>query len=127
MTATRAGRSPQPAGVVTFDVFSALIDSRRGGSAFFNRASTGRGWPMTGPAVYDQWDRQNKHLHAQGGPWRPFADLAAQALTTVYQDFQLAGEPNIDCTHLLESMADWPLWPDVTATALAKITTPSDC
>ena len=79
---------------------------------------------MTGPAVYDQWDRRNKRLHAQAGSWRQFAELAVQALTGVYQDFQRPAYPDIDCTHLLESMADWPLWPDVTTTAITKIDHP---
>ena len=103
---------------------SALIDSRRGGSDFFQHTATARGWQLTGPAVYDDWDRRNKQLHAQLGPWRPFADLAADALTAVYRTYQLAGDPAADCAHLLESMAGWPLWPDVTAAALTGVGRP---
>ncbi len=121
---TGTAPNPENSGVVTFDVFSALIDSRRGGSDFFQHTATARGWQLTGPAVYDDWDRRNKQLHAQLGPWRPFADLAADALTAVYRTYQLAGDPAADCAHLLESMAGWPLWPDVTAAALTGVDRP---
>lgn len=56
--------------------------------------------------------------------WRSFTSLAIHALTAAYQDFQLTGEPNTDCIHLLDSMADWPLWPDITTTTLGAINHP---
>lgn len=99
--------------VVTFDVFSALVDSRRGASAFLGAWAGARGWPCTGAAVYDAWDAENKRLHRDVEEWVPFAALAERALATTYADLALAGDPGSDAAALLDSMAEWPLWPDV--------------
>jgi 2-haloacid dehalogenase len=45
---------------VTFDLFSALVDSRTGGSRALQAVADHRGWPVSGEALYDEWDRQNK-------------------------------------------------------------------
>ena len=108
--------------LVTFDVFSALIDSRTGGSAYFaDRAVSYGGWAVTGQRVYDDWDAQNKRLHAQIRRWRPFAEIAEIALASVYLDLGIASDVTADCRGLLASMTQWPLWPDVTKEALIKI------
>lgn len=99
--------------VVTCDVFSALTDSRTGAALFL--ASLGRDWAVPPDAVATDWDARTKELHRLGGPWRPHATLAAEALTETYRELWLAGDPDADCRGLLASMADWPLWPDVAA------------
>jgi len=105
---------------VTFDVFSALIDSRSGGSDFFGKLAAPRSWDRSPSEVYDRWDTRNKALHRQCTAWRPYAELARTALTDTYRELGLTGDPGEDCARLLASMADWPLWADV-ATAPPQI------
>ncbi len=99
--------------VVTFDVFSALVDSRTGGGAQLDRWARERGWPRSGPDVYDRWDAENKRLHRDRSHWVPFATLAREALATTYDELHLDGRVDDDAAALLASMAQWPLWPDV--------------
>lgn len=98
---------------VTCDVFSALIDSRSGGVDFFGGLGASRSWDCSPSEVYRRWDGQNKALHRQCTSWRPYAELAAVALSEVYQALGLTGDPGEDCAGLLVDMAHWPLWPDV--------------
>ncbi len=104
--------------VVTFDLFSALLDSRTGGAAAFDRIGSGRGWVATGIAVYDRWDTLNKaaqreaSLHAPA-TWVSYRELAGRALATTYAELGLSGDARTDTAALLESVAGWPLWPDV--------------
>lgn len=99
--------------VVTFDLFSALIDSRRGGSAFFQRLAGQRGWRTDAESVYDRWDAANKEAHRRCSDWVPFRLLARDALARTYQALALEGEPTADAQALLDGVGDWPLWPDV--------------
>jgi 2-haloacid dehalogenase len=105
---------------VTFDVFSALIDSRSGGSDFFGKLATRRSWECLPSEVYERWDARNKALHLQCRGWVPYVELARTALADTYQELVLSGDPREDCARLLASMADWPLWADV-ATAPPQI------
>lgn len=98
--------------IVTFDVFSALIDSRAGGSAHFGTLGAERGWTVAGREVYDAWDWTNKAAHASEQQWRTFAEIAADALGDAYRQLGLAGDARADTAPLLDSMAGWPLWPD---------------
>ncbi|MFP5253048.1 MAG: haloacid dehalogenase [Actinomycetes bacterium] len=99
--------------VVTFDLFSALIDSRQGASAAFARLAEGRGWSASPTLVFDTWDRCNKGLHAQVTSWVPFARLAEEALAVTYRQLGLDGDPGRDAEELLSGVGAWPLWPDV--------------
>ena len=98
---------------VTFDLFSALIDSRTGGSAALARIGTGRGWRPAAEAVYDAWDARNKASQKNTAEWVPFAEHCRRALADTYRALDLAGDPAADVTRLLASLPDWPLWPDV--------------
>lgn len=49
---------------MTFDLFSALIDSRTGGSATSARLADERGWAVGGEVLYDVWDARNKASRA---------------------------------------------------------------
>jgi 2-haloalkanoic acid dehalogenase type II len=98
---------------VTFDLFSALIDSRTGGSAALARIGARRGWRPAVDAVYDAWDARNKSSQKTAVEWVPFAEHCRRALADTYRALQLAGDPDVDVVRLLESMSDWPLWPDV--------------
>ena len=90
---------------VTFDVFSALVDSRSGGSDFFGKVATLRSWDCLPSQVYERWDTRNKALHLQCRAWVPFAELARTALTDTYQELGLSGDPSEDCARLLASVA----------------------
>jgi 2-haloacid dehalogenase len=108
--------------LVTFDLFSALIDSRHGGGTFLQSLADQRGWPPRGKELYDDWDARSKHAQAHARPWVPFAQLAEQALRATYEHHALPGDAHADCAGLLASIADWPLWPDVES-ALAALDT----
>ena len=108
--------------IVTFDVFSALTDSRSGGSAALQSISEAQGWPATGPELYDRWDAANKESHRVVDGWLPFAELSALAMSAALSKLGLPDD-NADSisSDLLDSMTDWPLWPDVSAESLGGI------
>lgn len=98
---------------MTFDLFSALIDSRTGGSAAFHTLARSRGWPLSGTEVYDAWDANNKAAQRDCGSWVPWRGPASDALATTYTDLQVDGAVAADLDVLVDSMSRWPLWPDV--------------
>lgn len=99
--------------VVTFDLFSALIDSRTGAASALQQTADSRGWPVTGAELYDVWDRHNKELQRNCRDWVPYRDLAAAAMAGAYEDLGLRGDPSGDAVELMATVSDWPLWPDV--------------
>ena len=105
---------------VTFDLFSALIDARSGGSQALAAITAGRGWDVAGTDLYDDWDARNKASQKDtpdddGAPWVPFAEHCRRALAGTYAARGLDADPAADVTALLDSLPDWPLWPDVEA------------
>lgn len=104
---------PEQRPAVTFDLFSALIDSRAGGATTLHRLGGSRGWPVTGGDVYDAWDAHNKEAQRTCATWVPYRELAARALGAAYGELGLDGDPAQDTGLLLASMREWPLWPDV--------------
>lgn len=99
--------------VVTFDLFSALVDSRTGAAAWFDALGARRGWSAAGTSVYDEWDRRNKAAQRAVTEWVSFVDLSREALAGVYDALGLAGDPREDVDTLFAAVGDWPLWPDV--------------
>jgi 2-haloacid dehalogenase len=99
--------------LVTFDLFSALVDSRTGGSAVLGRLAADRGWEVDGERLYDEWDRRNKASQRDEPEWVPFAEHCRRALVATYAGLGLDGEATADARLLNESVAEWPLWPDV--------------
>lgn len=99
--------------VVTFDLFSALVDSRTGASAAFRGLVRDRGWPVTGEQLYDVWDPLNKAAQRDCPTWVPWREPATTALTRAYGRLGLDGDEAAHVELLAASMADWPLWPDV--------------
>ncbi|GEP26747.1 haloacid dehalogenase [Cryobacterium levicorallinum] len=99
--------------VVTFDLFSALLDSRAGGAAVFGHLAEAAGWSPSGTEIYDTWDALNKTAQRDCRDWVPYVDLAASALARCYERLGIVGRPEHDWSVVLESMSDWPLWPDV--------------
>ena len=100
---------------VTLDLFSALVDSRAGGTAALDRIGGGRGWPVDAAVVYDAWDARNKASQKEAANWMSFAEHSRRALSATYRELGLRGDPDVDVGRLLDSVADWPLWPDVRA------------
>ena len=109
MSAPEASTLP----LVTLDLFSALIDSRTGGSTFLSELARERAWSVAGATVYSAWDSTNKELQRQCLTWTPFRELSRQSLAVTYRDLCLAGDPSQDTEALLAGVGDWPLWPDV--------------
>ena len=99
--------------LITFDLFSALIDSRMGGSAVLDGLAHARGWPVDGGTLYDVWDARNKASQRDLATWVPFAEHCRRALAGAYAGLDLAGDADADVVVLLRSVGDWPLWPDV--------------
>jgi len=106
--------------LVTFDLFSALIDSRTGGSAALGALAAEHGWDVAGIDLYDDWDARNKASqkdvpHGDGLPWVPFAEHCRRALAGTYAARGLSADAAADVEVLLASLPEWPLWPDVAA------------
>jgi 2-haloacid dehalogenase len=99
--------------VITFDLFSALIDSRMGASAVLDGLARARGWPIDGGRLHDEWDRRNKASQRDLAEWVPYAEHCRRALAATYAAFDLDGDADQDAVVLLRSVGDWPLWPDV--------------
>ncbi|MEI5672767.1 MULTISPECIES: HAD family hydrolase [unclassified Nocardioides] len=109
--------------VVTFDLFSALTDSRTGAAALLGRLAAERGWEQDGTALYDRWDRHNKALQRTARPPTTFHDLSREALARAYDELgHPLGRVDDDLALLEESVADWPLWPDAEAALQAVAT-----
>jgi 2-haloacid dehalogenase len=108
--------------IVTFDVFSALTDSRSGGSATLQALSEAREWSASGSEIYDAWDAINKESHRAVDRWEPFAELSVRAMRAALAKLALPhDEAESISRDLLDSMADWPLWPDVSAESLREV------
>ena len=101
--------------VITFDVFSALIDSRSGGGGALGELAARRSWPVSGTDVYARWDAINKESQRTCRSWVPFRELSRLALAETYRQLELPGDAAADAEWLLASVADWPLWPDAAA------------
>ncbi len=99
--------------LVTFDLFSALIDSRTGASRVLTGIAAEHGWHLDGERLYDEWDRRNKASQRDEPEWMPFAEHCTRSLAATYDDLGLTGRPAADAALLLGSVSGWPLWPDV--------------
>lgn len=106
---------------VSFDVYSALVDSRRGGTRAFTEVVDAHSWDVDPAVLYDAWDAANKQAHASSGPhFLPFRELATGAMRTTLGDLELNGDPTAITADVLASMRHWPHWPD-TPDALASV------
>jgi len=101
--------------VVTFDLFSALIDSRTGGTAALEPLAAERHWEPSPGEVYDDWDARNKTAQRGCETWRSYVSLAGDALTETYAALRLDGDAATDLSRILDTLPEWPLWPDVEA------------
>lgn len=105
--------APGPDVVVTFDLFSALTDSRSGAGRALDRLAKERGWPVGGYDVWDDWDRRHKAAQRECTEWVPYDVLARASLEDSYRELRLTGEAGEDLDRILASLPDWPLWDDV--------------
>ena len=101
--------------MITFDLFSALIDARTGASRVLAAIAAERRWPIDGERLYDEWDRRNKASQRDEQEWISFAEHCRRSLAAAYADLGLTGPATVDAAMLLGSVAGWPLWPDVAA------------
>jgi 2-haloacid dehalogenase len=101
--------------LVTFDLFSALIDSRAGASRVLGELARAHGWDVDGGRLYDLWDAHNKASQRDLDHWVPFAEHCRRALAAAYVELRRAADADADTDHLLASVGEWPLWPDVAA------------
>jgi 2-haloacid dehalogenase len=101
--------------LLTFDLFSALLDSRTGGSAAFAQIAGAHGWDVAAEDLYDRWDAANKASQRDEPEWVPFSEHSRRALGAVYADLGLDGDAGADTAVLLGSVGNWPLWADVEA------------
>lgn len=113
--------------IVTFDLFSALLDTRTGAGAAFDELATSRGWPIGGLDLYDRWDAHNKAAQkdvaarvASGGEWESFAALSTRMLGRTYEELDLDADHEADMRTVHASIPRWSPWPDVVA-ALASL------
>jgi 2-haloacid dehalogenase len=102
-----------PRRVVTFDLFSALIDSRSGGSAALDALARANDWPVSGFELYDAWDPRNKAAQWDCAVWEPWRGPAGRAVVAAYAALGIDGDPAEAVEALVRSMPEWPLWSDV--------------
>jgi len=101
--------------VVTFDLFSALVDSRTGATAVLQRLGGDRRWRPSATEVYDDWDARNKEAQGACKTWTSYESLAGAAMAETYAALGLDGDAVSDISKILDTLSDWPLWPDVEA------------
>jgi 2-haloacid dehalogenase len=99
--------------LVTFDLFSALLDSRTGGTVAFGQIVAAHGWDVGAQELYDRWDAANKASQRDETEWLPFTEHSRRALAAVYAERGLDGDADADTAVLLGTVGNWPLWPDV--------------
>lgn len=98
---------------VSFDVYSALIDSRSGAGRTFTAVSSARGWPRDGEKLYVGWDARNKALHAQADGTESFRTLATRAMAGLLEELEVHDDAAQVTDAVLADVGSWPTWPDV--------------
>jgi 2-haloacid dehalogenase len=98
---------------VTFDVYTALVDSRRGGTAAFVELARRRAWNVDPEELFVGWDARNKAIQAKTTPFVTYRVLARMALVDVCTQFGLDVDASADTAFLLSTIDRWPHYPDV--------------
>lgn len=106
--------------IVTFDLFSALLDTRTGAGAAFDELASSRGWSIDGLALYDRWDAHNKAAQkdlalrlASGDGWESFASMSTRMLGRTYEELGLDADHVADMRTVHATIPHWSPWPDV--------------
>ncbi|MQB00391.1 MAG: haloacid dehalogenase [Actinobacteria bacterium] len=98
---------------VTFDVYSALVDSRRGATAAFAELAHRHAWNVDPEELFDGWDARNKALQATIKPFATYKALARRALEDTYEELELDVDAAADTEYLLSTIDRWPHYSDV--------------
>ncbi len=98
---------------VTFDLYSALVDSRRGGTAAFVELGRRSAWKVDAEELFVRWDARNKALQAKTTPFVTYRELARRALVDVCTELELDVEASTDTAFMLSTIDRWPHYPDV--------------
>lgn len=98
---------------ISFDVYSALIDSRTGAGRTFAAVSTARGWPRDGEMLYVGWDARNKALHAGADGSESFRALSTRAMAGLLAELDIRDDAGAVTDQVLADVGSWPTWPDV--------------
>jgi 2-haloacid dehalogenase len=98
---------------VTFDVYSALVDSRRGGTGAFVELARRRAWKADPEELFVRWDARNKALQGETTPFITYRELAHRALVDVCTELGLDVDASVDTEFLLSTIDRWPHFPDV--------------
>jgi 2-haloacid dehalogenase len=98
---------------VTFDVYSALVDSHRGGTAAFAELARRNAWKVDPEELFVGWNARNKALQAETKPFVTFKELARRALVGVCTELELDVDASADTAFLLSTIDRWPHYPDV--------------
>jgi 2-haloacid dehalogenase len=69
---------------VTFDVYSALVDSRRGGTAAFIELARRNAWKVDPEELFVGWDARNKALQGETTAYVTYRELARRALVGLH-------------------------------------------
>jgi 2-haloacid dehalogenase len=98
---------------VTFDVYSALVDSRRGGTGAFVELARRRAWKADPEELFVRWDARNKALQGEITPFVSYRELARRALVDVCTELGLDVDASVDTEFLFSTIGRWPHFPDV--------------
>jgi 2-haloalkanoic acid dehalogenase type II len=98
---------------VTFDVYSALVDARRGGTAAFFELARRRAWRVDAEELFVRWDARNKALQAETTLFETYRELARRALGDVCTELELDVDAPADTEFLLSTIDRWPHYTDV--------------
>ena len=102
-----------PPRTVSFDVYSALIDSRTGGTRAFAALAQQLGWAVTPSEAYARWDAICKELQRKVVSYVSFRALAGQAMEQALAELGLDADPRSATETLLGTIGSWPHYADV--------------
>jgi 2-haloalkanoic acid dehalogenase type II len=98
---------------VTFDCYSALVDSHTGVTTAFAELARVRGWSVDAAELAGYWDGRNKALQRDTTVWASYRALARRAMIEATDRFGLRGDPDADTAAVLATIPRWPHYADV--------------
>jgi 2-haloalkanoic acid dehalogenase type II len=98
---------------ITFDCYSALVDSRTGVTRAFAELAQVRGWSVDAAELAGYWDACNKALQRDTAVWASYRALARRAMIEAIDRFGLRGDPDADTATILATIPRWPHYTDV--------------
>ncbi|QBI21483.1 haloacid dehalogenase [Egibacter rhizosphaerae] len=107
----QAGTPGPPA--ITFDVYTALIDSRRGMIDGLGPVADAHGWSLDVGTVVDHFDAASKRRQREITDWIPFRRIVSDAMAETSAALDLSGDADDIATALLATIHEWPHYEDV--------------